>query len=415
MTKLLIKKIRIKIFIVLLIGIISCFFLISGFISRFVNNNLISKFISKNLSDEVIVEYGQNIVGYCKNDLQWRDCYSKKIAELNHQIIFRDTVKVLEKVKQSDKKTLDCHLIAHRIATSEVEKSPKDWIKIFDYVDQSTCINGFIHGVLEGRSRYETGFLLDENSIPSICGQIEKKTSLRINNVREQADEACSHAMGHILLVQENGNIDSAIKICSKVPNDIRRDCHNGLFMENITKENLVAHGIAKKTPYTKSLMLEIEKKCQQYKGDAGRSCWREMAHLYTAYTNNSPQQVHQLCYQMENKDYARECYLLAVNIMTLSQEYSDQQLADTCKDYWKNETKDAEACTRRAIRSLLGSSINFIDRAITFCEAHPAELKKYCFVNIGEELSPRTDLDKRDELCQKVSKDFLSLCATRS
>src|SRR3989344_3246278 len=101
-----------------------------------------------------VLESAQNVVSICKDKLNWRDCYGKQLALINYRLKFPLTLKILDQIKQLDGKTRDCHLIAHRIATSEVDKSPKDWIKIFDYVDQTTCTNRYVHGVLEGRGKY---------------------------------------------------------------------------------------------------------------------------------------------------------------------------------------------------------------------------------------------------------------------
>ncbi len=355
-------------------------------------------------------KYAENIVSICQNNLNWRYCYGKQIAQINYRLSFPDTLQVLEQVKKLDNKTRDCHLISHYIAASEVEKSPGDWINIFDYVDQTTCINGFIHGVLEGRKRFDSDLVLDETTIPQICDQIEQKTSVRVSKVREEADKACVHIIGHILLVQEYGRIDDAISICSKIPQAIKRYCLNGLFMENITRDNLEEHGIAKKFAMTKDASLKLEELCRQYDKDVGWNCWRNLAFIYTHLANNDPDQVFQLCYRTSNESYAQACFINAVNLMVLSKNYSDQNLADTCRNYWKS-AEITQDCIVTALSPLLGSSVDFIDRAIIFCNAQPPQYQAFCYDTVGQEIVPRTSPEKRNSLCKNVPKQYFANC----
>lgn len=352
----------------------------------------------------------ENIVQMCKQSINWRDCYGKQIAQFNYRADLKETLEVLKEIEKLDSKTRDCHLISHRIATSEVDKSPKEWIKIFDYVDQTTCNNGFVHGVLEGRSKYDSSLVLNEKTIPEICSQIEERTSARVGKTREGADDACAHIIGHILLAQEDAKTEIAVEICKKIPQDIMTGCFDGIFMENITRENLEAHGLTGKLEFNKETSIELEDNCRRFEGSAARSCWRELAHIYTIITGNNPTEVYELCYQSENPEYAKECYMHSVNLMILSDNYSDQDLGDTCKEYWAAES-ESKSCISRSLTPLLGSSVDFIDRAIVFCQSVPQQHNEFCYTKIGQELKARTNQVKRTELCQKVPEQYFKNC----
>lgn len=351
-----------------------------------------------------------SIVSDCKNNFNWRDCYGKQIARVNYRLKFTDSLDILNEIQRQDDKTRDCHLISHRIASSEVEKKPGDWIKIFDYVDQTTCNNGFVHGVMEGRSRFESGLLLNEKTIPDICNQIQKRISRRLGETLNGADDACSHIIGHILLAQEGGVVDRAIDMCSKIPADIKAGCFDGVFMENITRENLEAHEIAKRFTITKDASILLEEVCKTYFGEVAMSCWRELAHIYTVLGKYEPSNVYDLCYQAENKQNANECFMHSINLMILSEGYSSKNLADTCRNYWSTE-EGAESCITRSLFPLLGSSVDFIDKAVIFCDSQPTKYKAFCYTRIGEELKPKLTQDKRILLCQKMPKEFLQDC----
>jgi hypothetical protein len=360
--------------------------------------------------NEEIFKPAWNTVEICESSLNWRDCYGKQIAQFNYRMDLKETLEVLKEIEKLDSKTRDCHLISHRIATSEVDKAPEKWLDIFNYVDQTTCNNGFVHGVLEGRSKYDSSLVLNEKTIPEICSQIEERTSARVGKTREGADDACAHIIGHILLAQEDAQTKTAVEICKKIPEDIMTGCFDGVFMENITRENLEAHGLTGKLEFNKETSIELEDNCRGFEGTAGKSCWRELAHIYTIITGNNPTEAYELCYQSENSDYAKECYMHSINLMVLSDNYSDQDLADTCKEYWFAE-KEAKSCVSRTLTPLLGSSVDFVDRAIIFCDSQPISYKQFCYTKIGQELKVRTNQEKLGELCQKVPEEYFKNC----
>jgi hypothetical protein len=366
------------------------------------------------LSIDQINKYLIKIKSLCENNAQWRYCYGKELSEINKSIKFPQTLQVLSALNKIDPKTADCHLIAHGVSASEIEKAPEDWINIFNYVDHNTCTNGFVHGVLEGRSRFDSTLELNENTIPQICSQIELKTSQRPSIPGESADDACGHSMGHILLANQNGVIDKAVQICTKLPQDIKLSCLAGVFMENITRDNLEIHEVAKKFALTQSVARELEQMCENYQGVEGFSCWRELAHIYTSLTDNKPVPTYELCYQTQNEENAKECYMHAINLMVLSENYSLKDLKDTCSPYYKTG-KTIEFCISRTITPLLGSSIEFIDRAVSFCETQSTKYHQFCYSKIGQMLRPRSSLEKRKNICKKVPDQYFKYCTVEN
>jgi hypothetical protein len=384
--------------------IIGIFLLSSIFIG------LINYLIVVQESQKKIVAFARNASNVCQRSNDWRNCYSRELAKVNKKQDLNETLSALKEVNKIDPKTRDCHILAHGIASSEVEKDPQKWIDIFNYVDQTTCTNGFIHGVLEGRSKFDSSLVLDKYTIPQICEQIDLKTSPRIGQAREAADDACAHIIGHILLAQEDAVVKKAVDTCATLHEGIRNACFDGVFMENITRDNLESHEVAKKFALTKSAAIGLEENCKKYSGDEGLSCWRELAHIYAPITNNNPLEVHTLCYQSPHKEYAQECYLHAINSMITFEKYSGVDLTNTCKPYFENEA-ETNQCIARSLSPLLGSSVEFIDRADIFCNAVPEQNKHFCYSRIGEELKRKTSYEKRKILCQKIPEVYVNLC----
>jgi hypothetical protein len=392
--------------------VVSCliFFLISVSTYYVIQNYKSSLNKQDKLSSNKVTEYVTKIKSLCENRSDWRYCYGNELGKINKEIKFSQTIQILRALEKSDPKTADCHLIAHKISSSEVEKDPQKWIDIFDYVDQTTCTNAFVHGVIEGRSRFDSTLVLDENTIPQICNQIQQKTANRVGKVRESADDACAHIMGHIILADQDAIIEKAVQVCAKVPQNIKRPCFDGVFMENITRDNLEIHEIAKKFALTKSAALGLEQTCKQYSGEQGLSCWRELAHIYTVLSQNKPLPTYNLCYQTDNEEYAKECYMHSINLMVLSDNYSLYDLKDTCSPYHKQE-KTTEYCLSRTITPLLGSSYEFMGRAVSLCESQPDMSRKFCYSNIGNMIKQKASLNQRKNLCKKVPEKYFKNC----
>ncbi len=355
-------------------------------------------------------ELAENISSICSTSGSWRDCYGKQLANLNYRINLEKTLQVLERLKVVDEKTRDCHLIAHWISISEVEKSPNDWINIFNFVDQTTCNNGFVHGVMEGRSRFDPSLVLDTRTISETCKLIDSKTSSRLGLSGGGSDDACGHIIGHILLAEKEGKIPETVKVCDALPQNLRTSCLQGVFMENITRENLEIHGVAKKIQFTAETAKEFENICNEYNGDIGKNCWRELSHIFTSLSKNKPQGSYDFCYLNSNKDYAFECYLHAVNLIIMSPGYSDRDLENTCKNYWDNSDR-LTLCMSRALGSLINSSVGFIDRAESFCAYIPSANKDRCYNILGSILKKKVSESERIKLCGGIPSEYQQYC----
>jgi len=231
---------------------------------------------------------------------------------------------------------------------------------------------------------------------------------------RGVTDDACAHVVGHILLTEVNGVIKDAISVCEGVTTatNFRRSCFEGVFMENITKENLEAHEVVKRFELTE--MSGIEELCEEFEGDVRRSCWREMAHVYAELTKHDPIKVYDLCYKEGNVAFAQECYLHAINSMIISDGFSREKLKSVCKNYW-NKEKEEQTCIIRSLTPLLRSSIEFMDFASEFCNYQPQQYHEFCYARIGILLKPGVTIEKQQQLCQKVPESFFQFCSLRN
>lgn len=363
----------------------------------------------KNNQVKNIASDANALVDECEKQSNWQRCYANRIGEYNKIHNLDITLKVLDKVENLDVKTRGCHLLAHKIATSEVEKDPSKWLEIFNFVDQTSCTNGFIHGVLEGRSRFDSNFKIDENVIPQICQQIEEKTSKR---TKLAIDDACAHVLGHILLAEQDGDIEKSVQVCEKVDKEsYRSHCFNGIFMENITRDNLLIHSEALPMPMNRSSANDLEILCEKFQGIARIACFREIAHLYTLIDKNEPLAVFKDCMRGKNKEEGKACYFHALNLFIADQKFTSQELANLCINFVSED--DLKNCISFYLGPLLFSSTKFIDRATDFCLNVNEDMRGFCFRAIGDKLEKLgIDDNQRLNLCSVAPEEYVNLCA---
>lgn len=348
------------------------------------------------------------LVEFCRENKDWRRCFGTQLGEFNKTHILKQTLTTLKEIQAKDPRTKDCHFIAHFISSSEVEKAPQKWLDVFNFVDQTSCNNGYVHGVMEGRSRFDSNFEIKASVIPETCQSIEDRINQRLGKA-SGADDACAHIMGHIILANFNGDIKKSVNDCSTVPKSYKISCFQGIFMENILRENLIAHEISKPLPKTKASALDIEVICPTFEIDARGACYRELSHIYTLITKD-PKANYEFCQASPQKDEALECYFHALNLLVLNENVSNAHWQDYCS-FFDEFDPNKKNCISRVIQPLLGSSLDYINLASTFCTYQEGEHQAFCFEKIGQRLKSIKDKKRVTKLCQKIPDQYQSIC----
>lgn len=361
------------------------------------------------LDTEKTRQLASKIIARCQARPDWRGCFGNELANYNDQSSFPETLKVLSSIQDQEPKTRDCHLIAHKLSASEVAKNPSRWVDIFNLVDQTTCTNGFVHGALEGRSRFDSTFELSAQIIPQICTEIEAKTSQR-TGTKSSLDDACAHILGHILLAQVNADIDTATAVCNQLENEYKNPCLQGIFMENILRENLVVHEVAKPLPKTRQTADTINLLCINQQNEAQAACFRELSHLYTIITKNDPQEVFAMCHQAQTEAQGKECYFHAINLMIANDGFDRKNTKLLCLNYF-NKPEILKECILRSVSPLLLSSVKFTPEAINFCLTLPNDSQEFCYARIGDRLKSLASLPQRTKLCAQAPAKYQKFC----
>lgn len=310
------------------------------------------------------------IVGRCKDNDNYVKCYKKQFGELSKVYDLPYLQHVLTVLWSIDERTRSCHALAHTIALAQVEKTASSWSQMLGTIDPQACSGGFFHGILEGHARFDPTFELTKSYIESLCGNKDNKYS----------EGSCIHIFGHLLLVESNGDIAKATAICNSLMLSSNDQCYSGVFMENMTKENLSVHGLATQSKWTQASLPTFEELCLGYKGKAANGCWGEMGHMYAAVYNDDPQIVFDSCERALQKEFSTNCYLHAVTKMSVTSN-SQSNVNGICKSYEGSTLFDT--CVNRLIDALLKASPRFYERGEKFCQSLSSESQINCFENL--------------------------------
>jgi hypothetical protein len=360
---------------------------------------------SNKFSAEDIKKDAESAVNLCQIQSRWRYCYGEQIGKLVKQSNFSYALEVLKEVENLDTKTQDCHLISHKIASEEVAKDPEHWFTMFEKVNQDICSGGFIHGALEGRMRFDSSFEINARTIPQICDVIKKYTG-------KENDDPCAHVLGHILLAEKYGSIDDAQSVCKDLSSKYKSSCLNGMFMENITRDNLVEHEIAGHIEINRENASKAEELClKQSNIIASESCWREISHMYVTLAKWIPENIYALCQAAPTEKLKDECYIHSFNETAIARSLSKDQMEGLCKPFLK-DNKKLESCMGRVTRMMLTNSTKFMNRAVDFCGVFNTNvLKNMCFRRVGFTLVKVVKEAEHKDLCALVPQEFNTYC----
>lgn len=341
------------------------------------------------LTQEIQKE-AQNMANECAKQItDWRNCYMDAFKALSIGNSFEFSLATLKELEKADSKARDCHLMGHAIATGEIAKNPNSWHNFLKLIETNYCSGGFIHGVFEGLNRNDPNFKLNEEILPKVCDIV--KQSVKGGG----GEQYCAHITGHILLAEKEGNIEEAIKVCEKVPQSIQYQCFGGLFMENITRDNLVIHGIGTHIQTTEQTTSVQQKLCETHTGFAALGCWREMAHMFVRLTNNDPQKSYALCNNAKEKKEREECFLHAAGLIVRDFNISNELKNSACDPLSGNDL--FRRCLREIVFTMLSASTGYEKEVRDFCKAvENLKDQKFCLgtldARLKQDSSPRDD-----------------------
>lgn len=258
-------------------------------------------------------------------------CYQDLFATFTSQHSLQEALILLQRLAKLDPSVKYCHPYAHKIAQEEVRKDPDKWLSVLENIDPFACTRGFFHGVIEAHIGSNPNFRLNAQTIKKICGIVQGDSKANL-----AYDTSCSHATGHLLLVQTKGNIPEAISICSSLDDLNQYGCAEGVFMEDSNRENLVEHGIAERKKWDKNFIAERETYCRTYQGKIASACYVTLADLYASVYEGDKVLLFSLCERAPTAFDKKRCFFEAAafsTFLSVSRGNKREDLCDVLKD----------------------------------------------------------------------------------
>ncbi|MBI4084514.1 MAG: hypothetical protein HY431_01270 [Candidatus Levybacteria bacterium] len=346
---------------------------------------------------------GNAIFKACQTTGDRENCYAREFGALTKETSFEHAVSTLTALQTVDEEARGCHFIAHNISTAATEKDPDQWQLLLGKLSPDACSGGYLHGVLEARYKIDDAFVLDAKTVPQIC-------ALTIRNNKDARDGNCAHIMGHLLLVETGAHIDEAVNMCAALPKKMQFECHSGVFMENETRENLIAHKLAKKLPWDEETIAKQVDICMQYTGPAHVGCWRELSHMIAFVYKDDPGTLYLRCQDGKSQESIDECYEHGLSIISHTSHFRNETSALFCQPYIVDDEK-YWGCVNRVIGSLIKSTPEFSTRAIGYCKTMPTSDLSSCYESVGKHLAKYLPKDGRARYCANVPGDYKELC----
>jgi hypothetical protein len=124
----------------------------------------------------------------------------------------------------------NCHPVAHRIGSATLARDHGNVSEAFAQ-GSSACFSGFYHGILErallSLKTYDAASLASVGR--RLCADREVRSSRWLTS-------ACTHGLGHGLMITTGYNLPLALKVCDRLgSNSDNRSCNGGVFMENLS------------------------------------------------------------------------------------------------------------------------------------------------------------------------------------
>lgn len=349
-----------------------------------------------------VVALAERIEEACQKDSSKGNCYTDMFMKIGKDYDLSLSLKILKELGTDRGRLRDCHVIAHKLMIEEVRKQPQKWEELLKIVDPNICNYGFIHGIIEGKTQVDPTFELSPATIPSFCAaMLEKKAERGV-------DQTCSHIVGHVLLVQTKGDVDKAIKICLGIPLTLQKECASGIFMENFTRENLVAHGIAEAVPWDDVTISTTEELCNQYEKEIAAGCWQEISHLYNHRAQKDSKLVLKDCMKAPQMALRQSCYLHSVATAIQNPQATKDYYNKLCSVF--DDRSFETQCHYTAVKALLNSSVQPSKNAITYCSSLSSEAEE-CFRIIHYYLNERLSKDLLTDYCSNADRRYRQLC----
>jgi len=215
--------------------------------------------------------------------------------------------------------------------------------------------------------------------------------------------------MGHLIFTTQGGQFPPSLAICSQFENTLNKsECYGGIFMENITRENLVQHDVAQRLSWSEQNARVIEGICSLYPGLPAQACWKEIVHMYASLFRNDADKVFDRCKRAETTSSTEGCWQHGIGIMTAGLRFSPEKTANMC-DSAVLPAGFQKTCSLHVVSAMISSSRKNSTNAASFCSLIGEKFKYSCFQRLHLTLNHfQEDLTA---VCSLVEEKYRRVC----
>jgi len=302
------------------------------------------------------------------------ECYGRLMEESAYRFGQEYAFEVMHELQKKDSGTIGCHFISHGVGWGMYKHDPEHWQQTMNNLS-TECSYGALHGLLE----YYISGLPD--------GKLTKEIAQAICPPHN-ALGGCGHPLGHILLVEEKGDVDRALDFCD-VLGDNKGSCYHGVFMEHHLALNLILHGFGDPKRKNWSDFLEKDAEfCKKYSEEKLNACWGRLAHsIYYRY-DQDVRKIYDYCNRAPNKQAARVCKQISFTGLYTVTHANLPKYISYCTLERSFDPGFEQVCYNEYVGLLLANNKpEHATEVVPFCLGLPSSFTRDCLRMVGDNL----------------------------
>jgi hypothetical protein len=319
----------------------------------------------------------------------------------------------LEALAASDTVLRDMgHVIAHglgRFVVAQGKGNPAVYADCRE-VFQAGCN----HGVMEAyfaSARAAGPDAVTPHALDLLCARITRAGAARLVSLE------CAHGMGHGLVARYHGDVRQALGACDHLMQaDARRECHDGVFMENAVRATTSADirvgdaaVQAGATAHEQKPLVrrgELTFPCDEIAEPYHGACWRYQPIIMLEATRGDQGAIIEAC-EHAPEAFRNDCYF---------------GIGKQGSGWWEDQDRVAQLCERvpavRGAACIAGAVESYLDemwtveRAMAFCGVVGKTGKQGCYEAVGARLAiMRNDYLVIERECARAEDGFVPAC----
>lgn len=273
---------------------------------------------------------------------------------------------------------------------------------------------GCNHGVMEAyfaSARAATPDAVAPRALDSLCDRITRPGAARLVSLE------CAHGMGHGLIVRYRGDVRGALAACDHLTDaDARRECHDGVFMENAVRATssadmrvgtaAVEAGAAARQQPPLARRGDPSSPCNGIDERYRDACWTYQPIIALEEAAGDQRKLIAVCEEAPPA-FRDDCFF-GIGKQATGWWQDERRVAGLCESI---AAPGDSACVAGAADSYLDEMWTG-DRAMIFCGAVAAARKDACYETVGSRLAlMRTDAAPMARECARAEGDFARSC----